>query len=46
MFGEDRIKKLAWPIFELDLDIIQIQLLTRFGENRIKTIWIRVQGFT
>ena len=33
----------AWPIFELDLDIIKIQLLTTFGEDRIKTIWIRVR---
>ena len=32
----------VWPIFELDLDIIQIQLQTRFGEDWIKTIWIRV----
>ena len=41
MFGEDRIK-LAWPIFKFDLDIIQIQLQTMLGEDRINTIWIRV----
>ena len=39
----DLVFVLEWPIFELDLDIIDIQLLTRFGEDRIKTIWIRVR---
>ena len=30
----------AWPIFKLDLDIILIQHLTKFGEHRMKTTWI------
>ena len=31
----------AWPICEPDLDIMEIQLLTKFDDDRMKTIGIR-----
>ncbi|KAH3733478.1 hypothetical protein DPMN_039906 [Dreissena polymorpha] len=36
----------AWPIFELRLDIIYIQLLTKFGEDWMKTTFWPTDGQT